>query len=44
MPVLLFWQSHDKETPPTRVLIRFDTGLENKMALASVCSKEHLVG
>ena len=42
MPDLFFWQSYDKETSPTRVPMRCNTGLENKMALTSVRSKEHI--
>ena len=42
MPALLFWHSHNKEAPPTRVPVRFNTGLENQMTLTSVRSKEHI--
>ena len=42
MPALLFWHSHDKKTSPTGVSVRFNTGLENKMMLTSIHSKEHI--
>lgn len=41
---LRFWGSNDEQPPPASIAISIDTGLKGDMAVAEICSFEHLLG